>query len=218
MSNLDALKELTFETFKPRGRVGLGPQQAASIEAAFNHARQFASSLQGWLLLSGSFGCGKTHLAASIASFAVSMGVPTLFLTVPDLLDWLRFSFDSQETTFQERFDEIRTIQLLVLDDFGTQNATPWAQEKLFQIFNYRYINQLPFVVTTNQDLGDIEERIRSRLQDPALVTRVQILAPDYRNPTDDSGHPQLSMLGLLSQKTFGNFSLRQGKESPLKI
>ncbi len=96
MSNLDALKELTFETFKP-ARVGRpGSMQADRSELAFNHARQFASSLQGWLLLLGGYGCGKTHLAAAIANFAVSMGVPTLFLTVPDLLDWLRFSYDSQ--------------------------------------------------------------------------------------------------------------------------
>jgi DNA replication protein DnaC len=215
LSNLDALKDLTFEAFKPRGRIGLGPQQADTLESAFSHSRQFAGSLQGWLLLLGSFGCGKTHLAASIANFAVSMGVPTLFLTVPDLLDWLRFSYGSTETSFEERFEEIRNIKLLVLDDFGTQNATPWAQEKLFQVLNYRYINHLPLVVTSNLALDDIEPRIRSRLQDPALVTTVRILAPDYRNPKDDTGHPELSSLTLLSGKTFGNFSLRQGEGIP---
>ena len=56
---------------------------------------------------------------------------------------------------------------LLVLDDFGTQNATGWAQEKLFQIVNYRYINKLSTVVTTNLALDEIEARIRSRLADP---------------------------------------------------
>ncbi len=215
LSNLEALRDLTFETFKPRGWLGLTPKQATSLESAFNNARQFASTLQGWLLLTGTYGCGKTHLAASIANFAVSMGVPTLFLTVPDLLDWLRLSFDNQEATYQERFDEIRSIQLLVLDDFGTQNATPWAQEKLFQIFNYRYVNRLPLVVTTNQDLNDIEKRISSRLQDPELVTWAQITAPDYRNPKNDTGHQELSTLSLLSQKTFENFSLRQGEGIP---
>ena len=212
LSNLDSLRDLTFETFKPRGRIGVGSLQADTLESAFSHSRQFASSLEGWLLLLGGYGCGKTHLAAAIANFAVSMGVPTLFLTVPDLLDWLRFSYNSTETTFEERFEEIRTIKLLVLDDFGTQNATPWAQEKLFQILNYRYVNHLPLVVTSNLSMDDIEPRIRSRLQDPELVTAVRILAPDFRNPKDDTGHPQLSTLNLLSQKTFGNFSLRQGE------
>jgi DNA replication protein DnaC len=44
-----------------------------------------------------------------------------------------------------------------VLDDFGTQNATGWAQEKLFQIVNYRYINKLSTVITTNLALDEIE-------------------------------------------------------------
>ena len=215
LSNLDALSNLTFETFKSRGRVGLSPLQADTLESAFSHARQFAGSLKGWLLMLGSYGCGKTHLAAAIANFAVSMSIPTLFLTVPDLLDWLRFSYESSETSFEERFEEIRTIGLLVLDDFGTQNATPWAQEKLFQIFNYRYINRLPLVVTSNQTLDDIEDRIRSRLKDPELVTTVRILAPDYRNPKEDSSHPELSSLSFMGQKTFGNFSLRQGEGIP---
>ncbi len=213
LSHLDELKALTFESFQPRGQVGLGERHVRSLEIAYNTARQYAASLKGWLLLQGSYGCGKTHLAAAIANFAVSMGVPTLFLTVPDLLDLLRFSFDAEDVTFEERFEQIRTAALLVLDDFGTQSATAWAQEKLFQIVNYRYINHLPLVVTTNVPLDELEPRIRSRLADPELVSAVRILAPDYRRPTDDKGHHELSSLDLLSKNTFASFSLREDEE-----
>jgi DNA replication protein DnaC len=212
LSNLENLKDLTFENFNRRGRMGVAEQQASSLEQAFNHAQMFAGNLKGWLLLQGTYGCGKTHLAAAIANFTVSLGVPTLFITVPDLLDWMRFSYDSPEATFEQRFDEIRNIGLLVLDDFGTQNATPWAQEKLFQILNYRYISRLPLVITTNLDFEDIEERIRSRMSDPDLVTRLRIQAPDYRDPQKDTSHPELSSLGLLSNRTFGTFNLRNGE------
>lgn len=215
MSHLDELQHLTFETFQPSGRKGLGELHASSLEQAFNHARHYAQSLNGWLLLQGAYGCGKTHLAAAIANFAVGMGVPTLFLTVPDLLDMLRFAYGSEDTTFEERFEEIRNASLLVLDDFGTQNATPWAQEKLFQIVNYRYINQLPMVITTNLALNEIEARIRSRLQDPEQVSPVRIQAPDYRRPTDDIGHSELSSLAMHSRKTFGNFDGRENEALP---
>jgi len=213
ISRLNELGDLTFETFKPRGRKGLGELQSQSLEWAFNHARQYAASLNGWLLLQGGYGSGKTHLAAAIANFAVSMGVPTLFLTVPDLLDTLRFAYDSTDTTFEERFEQIRNAELLVLDDFGTQNATGWAQEKLFQIINYRYINKLSLVVTTNLALDEIEARVRSRLQDPELVTTVRISSPDYRRPTDDTGHSELSSLDLLSNRTFASFIDRHDEE-----
>jgi DNA replication protein DnaC len=212
MSNLRELGHLTFENFKPRGRRGLSPFQADSLEIAFKNSEYFAQHMKGWLLLQGGYGCGKTHLAAAIANFAVSMGVPTLFITVPDLLDSLRYAYGPADYSFEERFEEIRRSPLLVLDDFGTQNATAWAQEKLFQILNYRYINNLPLVVTTNLHPDDVEGRIRSRLLDPELVTRIKIQATDYRNPADDAGHPPLSSLGLMSGYNFQNFTLRHGE------
>jgi len=205
LSNLAELEHLTFENFQSRGRVGLRPAQADSLEQAFNHSRLYAQKLDRWLLLQGGYGCGKTHLAAAIANFAVSMGVPTLFLTVPDLLDSLRFAYDDPAATFEERFEDIRAAPLLVMDDFGTQNATSWAQEKLFQIINFRYINHLPLVITTNLMLEEIEGRIQSRLKDPDWVTGVWIQSPDYRRPMDDP-----SSLGLLHRLTFATFDLRE--------
>src|SRR3990172_8888457 len=210
MSNLQELRHLTFDSFQSRGHIGLPPRQADSLEQALTHAQHFARTLNGWLMLQGGYGCGKTHLAAAIANFAVELGVPTLFITVPDMLDSLRFAYGDEEVDFEERFDEIRQAQLLILDDFGTQNATPWAQEKLFQIINYRYINRLPLVLTTNLAIGDVEGRIRSRLQDPELVTRVMILAPDYRNPTDDTNEDDLSAFPKLRNCTFSSFESRR--------
>jgi DNA replication protein DnaC len=212
ISNLDNLHHLTFENFQSRGRVGLGPWQADSLERAYNQAQQFAQKVDGWLLLQGGFGCGKTHLAAAIANFTVGLGVPTLFITVPDLLDALRFTYDNPESTFEQRFEEIRSAPLLLMDDFGTQNATAWAQEKLFQILNYRYINRLPVVVTTNLLLEQIEGRIRSRLEDPELVTRVFIQSPDYRRPTDDTTHSDLSSLAMHHEQTFSTWDDRQAE------
>ncbi len=215
MSSLEALHNLRFDNFEKRGHIGMAKHQADSLENAYNQALNFAEHRQGWLLMLGRYGCGKTHLAAAVANHAIEAGVSTLFLTVPDLLDWLRYAYAGAEMSFEERFEEIREIPLLILDDFGTQNATPWAQEKIYQIINHRYVNQLPTVVTSNFLINDFEGRIRSRLQDPNLVTVVKILAPDYRNPADDIGHPELSTLSLHSRQTFGSFSLRQNEKLP---
>jgi len=213
MSNLDELQHLTFETFEPRGRIGINPMQAGSLENAFNSARMFAQSLEGWILYQGRYGCGKTHLAAAIANFVVDLGVETLFITVPDMLDSLRYAYNDADFGFEERFERIKNIRLLVLDDFGTQNATSWAQEKLFQILNFRYINKLPTVITTNLALEEIEGRIRSRLQDPMLVHHIKVTAPDFRRPMDDTGHHELSSLEHLSSRKFGNFDMRKREQ-----
>ncbi len=214
LSRLERLSHLTFENFNVQGNPQaklITPQDMQSLQAAKEIAERFAQDPQGWLLLEGGYGCGKTHLAAAIANFAVARGIPTLFITVPDLLDMLRFAFQDPETTFEERFEEVRNASLLVLDDFGTQNATAWAQEKLFQIMNYRYINRLPTVITTNLMLDEIESRIRSRLQDESFVIHVHITAPDYRRPTETS-NPGISMLSLpeIKAMTFRTFETRE--------
>jgi len=220
MSNLDRLSHLSFENFNTSGNPRaefVTPQEIASLQAAREVSEGFSNTMQGWLLLEGAYGCGKTHLAAAIANACVHRGVPTLFITVPDLLDSLRFAYGSQETTFEARFEEIRNADLLVMDDFGTQNATAWAQEKLFQIINYRYTNKLPTVITTNLILDEIESRIRSRLQDSDFVQHIRISAPDYRRPKETS-NPGISMLSMpdIQNMTFGNFETRDdevGKE-----
>ncbi len=209
-SNLAALSTMTFEAFKIEGRRGLSEQHLSSLRTARAQAQQFAATLPGWLVIEGGYGCGKTHLAAAIANHAVNLGAPTLFLTVPDLLDWMRFAYSDPTATFEQRFDEIRNVRLLVLDDLGTQNATAWAQEKLFQILDYRYLHRLPLVITTNLEPGDLDGRIRSRLQDATLVTTLRISAPDFRTGTNETEQSLLSTLNLLNDRTFGNFSMRE--------
>jgi len=215
LSHLDELGGLTFDSFSPRGRRNLPAYNQESLQAAYQRAQHYAHTLEGWLLIQGGYGCGKTHLAAAIANECVGLGVPTLFLTVPDLLDTLRFSFDAEEVTFEQRFEQLRTAPFLVLDDFGTQNATEWSREKLFQILNFRYINRLPTVVTTNLELDEVEGRMRSRLSDTSLVTPIRIEAPDYRRAADDTGHHELSSLGLHAQQDFGAWSSREGEGLP---
>ena len=213
ISNLDNYQNLTFETFRISGRSGTKDPNK-TLEVAFNSAQNYAHQLNGWLLLMGDYGCGKTHLAVAIAHFVVSIGVPTLFLTVPDLLDWLRATFDSVNASYEDRLSEIRDVKFLVLDDLGTQNATPWAREKLYQIINHRYTLHLPTVITTNQDLNEIDERIASRLQDRELVTKIQISAPDYRNPVAEATTKPISSFSNVSDhRTFDKFNDRKGEK-----
>lgn len=214
LSNLERLGHLTFENFNPLGnpkaKHTITQVEKDSLIDAKQTCEDFSKEFNGWILLEGTYGSGKTHLAAAIANRSVSMGVSTLFITPSDLLDRLRSGYSSSEISFDERFDEIRNVKLLVIDDFGTQNATSWGQEKLFQLLNYRYINKLPTVVTTNLILDEIEGRIRSRLMDEELVKHIRILTLDYRHPTETS-NPGLSMLSMhdIQEMTFPSWNSR---------
>ncbi len=210
VSNLAALDRFTFETFRPEGQ-GLSPDRQRNLRWAYDLACAYAVHPEGWLVLRGGYGCGKTHLAAAIANACVVQGVSVLFLTVPDLLDHLRASFSpSASQTYDERFEEVRTAPLLILDDLGIEQSTPWALEKLFQLLNYRYMNRLPTVITTNHALEEMEPRLRSRLADSDLVQLVTILAPDYRQAGMEQTHSELNTLPLYAEMTFGSFDLRQ--------
>jgi DNA replication protein DnaC len=173
-SSLDPFPDKTFETFHPR---------VPGLQEAFDAARQYAADPFGWLVLSGTHGVGKTHLAAAIANARLAAGDAVFFSIVPDLLDHLRAAFaPTSELPYDALFDKIREAKLLVLDDLGAENSTAWATEKLFQLINYRYNYRMPTVVTTNTRLlSQMDERIRSRLSDISLVRHCAISAQDYR-------------------------------------
>lgn len=174
LSNLDAFADRTFESYDA---------DVAGVEEAFDAAVHYARNPHGWLFLHGNCGSGKTHLAAAIANYAMErQKLSVLFAVVPDLLDHLRATFDpGNGVAYDDRFNAIRNAQLLVLDDLGTENTTPWAREKLYQIFNHRYNEQLPTVITSNHDFKRIEERVLSRILDTRLTTYVHVDADDFR-------------------------------------
>ena len=159
----------------------------------------------------GGYGCGKTHLVAAIANYRLDHGQPAVFVVIPDLLDHLRAAYSPRsETSYDERFAEVRDCPLLIMDDLGTESNTPWADEKLFQIFNHRYNAKLPTVVTTNCELEEIDARIRSRLTSMDLVHTISILAPDYRASGMDSTQSELSSLGQHTDQTFACFDVER--------
>jgi DNA replication protein DnaC len=105
-----------------------------------------------------------------------------VFVVVPDLLDHLRASFNpSSQNRLDKRFDEVKTAPLLVLDDLGTESATAWAREKLYQLFNYRYNARLPTVITTAVPIEQIDPRLASRMLDGIRCTFFVLEAPSYR-------------------------------------
>jgi DNA replication protein DnaC len=123
-----------------------------------------------WFVLVGPSGSGKTYLAAAIANERIKQGQPVFFQTAPDLLDHLRSAFAPEsEMPYDELFEKVCNIPLLILDDLGVQAGTSWAKEKLDQLLNYRYIHQLPTVITTGTFVEELDERIRTRLSSPRL-------------------------------------------------
>jgi DNA replication protein DnaC len=175
LSNLDGFTRHTFDDF----------EHVPGTEEAFDVALAFARDPDPehrWLYLRGGVGVGKTHLAVATALEIRERNGSVYFAVVPDLLDHLRATFDpTRGVAYDDRFNQIRGAPLLVLDDLGTENTTPWAREKLYQIINHRYVERLLTIVTSNQSHDKIDERILSRLLDTHLTRDIHIDAADYR-------------------------------------
>jgi DNA replication protein DnaC len=180
----EGLRMQTFATFE---------RKLPSLAKAAEEASTFAQQPRGWLVLVGDVGRGKTHLAAAIKNHLEDSAV---FITVPRLLDHLRATYaPTSQVTYDRAFDRFLNAQVLVLDDYGTHSAKPWAEEKLFQLINHRFNARLPTVITTNipfdqprrlSPASQQEVRVFSRILDDDLACIVRIDAPHFRRPDLD--------------------------------
>jgi DNA replication protein DnaC len=215
-SNLGPLTRLTFQNLIRRGR-SADPRDQARFLRCVEDAETFANEPDGWFVLVGASGCGKTHIAAAVANRCLERGAPALFVVVPDLLDHLRAAYKPDaDIGYDQLFEQVRNAPVLIFDDLGTQSATPWAQEKLFQIINHRFNARLPTVVTTNTPLNKFDDRLRTRLGDPAqsqphadAIARVHVL--EERKPLE---YRELNMLELsmVRDMTFDSYDLHDAR------
>ena len=193
------LETMGFDAFDPRGRQARAEDQD-TLRFALDACKGFAKDPQGWLLLQGGTGTGKTHLAVAIAKERLALGESVLFHFVPDLLDHLRRAFGPNSgLSYDTLFEQVKSADLLILDDLGGESASPWAEEKLYQLIVHRHNSRLPTIITTRLNFEgdiDVEDRrsgtrsrrqttfnaaIGSRLKDQRVVTVLPITAPDYR-------------------------------------
>ena len=130
---------------------------------------------------------GKTHLAIAICRHWLARGKVARYIYVPLLLEELRRGYNprKEDDSYDRKLDFLLNVPLLVLDDLGVEYDTPWAQEKLNIIVDYRCVNGLSLVATTNKRMTAIKKedalapRIASRLQRYGQV--VVLTAGEYR-------------------------------------
>lgn len=173
-------RECTFDTFK------LYPE----IQEAFESISDFCENFEEYkdkgtgLLLKGNAGCGKTHLVSSLAHQLIFMGHTVRFVMVPVLLENIRQSYSKNNPDGESNIiQELSRIELLVLDDIGSERPTDWVREQLFILINSRYENMRPIVTTTNCQGKELSDRLGtrtiSRLVEASKV--INITAGDYR-------------------------------------
>ena len=141
-----------------------------------------------WLTLIGKHDQGKTHLAIAAVRKWLERGVSACYVLVPEMLDDLRRGIRNGDDSYELRFEFYKNVGLLVLDDLGMENTTPWVQERLDMLVDWRYVRRLPLMVTTNLEMDQLPVRIASRLQRFTDSKVLAIKGTEFRLRKEDKG------------------------------
>lgn len=140
------------------------------VDIAQNFIKNFDSPDEKNLMFLGPTGLGKTFLSNCIAKEILDMGKTVLYQTAPVMLDSIiKSKLDKNTSSFM---DHILSVDLLIIDDLGTETMNSMKFTELFTIINTRLLNQASkitkTIISTNLNLKDIfnvyNERIGSRI------------------------------------------------------
>lgn len=152
------------------------------------------------LFLYGPVGTGKTHLCSAVANFCLQAGKSVVYLKTGQLLDLIRqykFGSFSEEIPQENKLKFLYRVNLLIIDDLGTENSSDFVKEQLLLLIDERINHQLPWVISTNLTPNEIGKIYEDRLSDRILGTS-QILKFDGESvrrqkklSKNDSGNKQ---------------------------
>lgn len=171
--------------------------QKAAFRLATTLTHEYPAVDRG-LLLMGSVGVGKTHLAVSILKGLTERGFPCLFYEFGSLLKEIQDSYNvNTQSSELGVLAPVLNAEILVLDELGASKPTDWVRDTMTHIINTRYNDKKLTIFTTNyldERQNDREEvledrvgiRLRSRLYE--MCRTIVISGPDYRRRFDSAG------------------------------
>ncbi|HBX23991.1 MAG TPA: hypothetical protein DEF34_10230 [Desulfotomaculum sp.] len=162
-----AFKSKTLDNFNTQGRP---PIVKKMLQSARHYVSNFGTHGENnWLVCLGEPGCGKTHLSLAVANTLLTSDVQVMYFPHVEGMSELKNTFSKNEETLEEKLRELRNVDVLVWDDLfkGRKEVTPWTIEIVFDALNYRYLNLLPTIISsewTPEMLLNLDKAIGSRI------------------------------------------------------
>lgn len=133
------------------------------------------------IYLHGSFGSGKTYLVAALLNELAKKDVKGIVIHLPEFLRGLKESFSSD---YSEKFDTIKKIPVLLIDDIGAEYLTGWARDEVIEpILQYRMDENLATFFTSNFNLEELESHLAvtsnsvDRVKAKRIIERIKQLS-----------------------------------------
>ena len=148
------LKEYKFDNFK------VTDINKKEVEIAKDYTNKCINNkLENGLIITGNSGVGKTHLAASISNELIQKDILVLMGRLTSLLDMIKETFKDNSKSENELIDLFSNLDMIVIDDLGTEKISQWALDKLYTIIENRNENKLPIIITTRFDKQSLLNR-----------------------------------------------------------
>ena len=110
------------------------------------------------LYLHGSFGSGKSFILAALLNELAKNGAKTVIMYYPEMLRRLKESFSDD---FGLLMHEIKTSDVLLIDDIGAESVSSWSRDEILgTILQYRMDSKLPTFFTSNLNIEELEEHL----------------------------------------------------------
>lgn len=111
------------------------------------------------LYLYGSFGVGKSHIAAAMANYLTEFGIDSFMIYFPDFVQELYNSI--KEKTTSELIESVKRVKVLIIDDIGAENLNPWVRDEVLgATLQERVGQELPTIFTSNLTLDELEQHL----------------------------------------------------------
>ncbi len=141
------------------------------------------------LYLHGNFGTGKTYLIAALFNELAKKGEKSAIIYFPEFLRTLKASFknsDPEEATFSTKYEYIKTVPFLLIDDIGAENVTAWGRDEILgTLLQYRANENLPTFFTSNLNIEELENNLAvtkdksDKVKARRIIERVKLLTND---------------------------------------
>lgn len=134
------------------------------------------SEMKNGIIIYGNIGHDNTYLAASIANKLIENNKIVLMERSSSIIDRIKESFNENIVSETEIIELYSNIDMLIIDDLGSENLSKWAIEKLYKIIISRYENELPIIITSRYNKNEILDKLSNENDLEMTEELVQIL------------------------------------------
>ena len=179
-SNIGNLERENFSNFnlkifsdkknKDLYKSDLSPRENMKIiqEKVQDFIKNFEDPEEKNLIFTGNTGVGKTFLTNCIANEILKMGKTVLYQTAPVMFDRINESKFSKDNSQFDLYENILNVDLLIIDDLGTEKITDTKITELFTIINTRLLNQnhkiTKTIISTNLNVDELFKTYTTRI------------------------------------------------------